>query len=104
METEANLLAKTRLKAPIRVGSGPSVDAIIRVEGKPRQIVASTVVLMSSAITGHDARTRTICSEVTRRGTGEVGSDWSSPARSGSVAVEQCELTVSRKSRDDHRS
>jgi hypothetical protein len=52
-ETEANLLASTRLKAPINVGSGPSVDAMMRVEGKPRQMVASTLVLMSSAITGH---------------------------------------------------
>ena len=44
-ETEANLLARTRLRAPIKVGSGPSVEAMMRVDGKPRQIVASTLCL-----------------------------------------------------------
>ena len=43
-ETDANLLARTRLRAPISVGSGPRVDAMMRVDGKPRQIVASTLL------------------------------------------------------------
>src|SRR6185436_20624868 len=55
-ETDANLLAKTRLNAPIKVGSGPSVEAMIRVEGRPRQIVVSTLLRMSVSITGQ-ART-----------------------------------------------
>src|ERR1051326_7789762 len=55
-DTDANLLARTRLRAPMRVGSGPSVDAMIRVVGSPRQMVASTVVRISAEMTGH-ART-----------------------------------------------
>ena len=50
---DANLLASTRLKAPIRVGSDPSVESKIGVEGKPRQMLLSTDALSSSTISGH---------------------------------------------------
>ena len=53
-DTEANLLASTRLRAPINVGSDPRVEAMIGVAGKPRQMEASTVVLISSEMMGHD--------------------------------------------------
>ena len=54
---EANLLANTRLRAPIKVGSGPRVESRIGVEGNPRQMLESTDALRSSTMIGH---TRTI--------------------------------------------
>ena len=53
---EANLLANTKLSAPIKVGWLPRVDTMIGVEGKPRQTLESTEALISAAITGQ-ART-----------------------------------------------
>src|SRR6266545_1367717 len=50
-DTEANLLANTRLIAPIRVGWGPNVEAMMRVEGRPRHMLVSTARLRSSEMT-----------------------------------------------------
>src|ERR1041384_597792 len=47
--TEANFRASTRLSAPIRRVSSPSVDANTGVEGRPLQIVFSASVLLSSS-------------------------------------------------------
>lgn len=37
---EANLLASTRLSAPIKVGCAPRVDPMMVVEGNPRQMLS----------------------------------------------------------------
>jgi hypothetical protein len=55
-ETDANLLANTRLSAPLNVGCGPSVEAMMGVAGRLRQIVPFTAFLISSEISGQ-ART-----------------------------------------------
>ena len=47
------MLASTRLRAPIKVGCDPKVESMIGVEGNPRQMLESTDVLRSSAITAH---------------------------------------------------
>src|ERR1044072_1670424 len=47
--TEANFRARTRLSAPIKRVSSPSVEAKTGVEGRPRQIVFSASVLRSSS-------------------------------------------------------
>ena len=51
-----NLVIRTRLSAPINVGSAPNVDAMIWTGGKPRQMFSRTAVLVSLAISDH-ART-----------------------------------------------
>src|SRR6266852_7286749 len=45
----ANLLARTRLKAPINVGSFPRVDGSIRAEGRPRRTLCSMVCFSASS-------------------------------------------------------
>src|SRR2546430_3977529 len=52
----ANLLAKTRLSAPIRVGLVPSVEGRIRADGNPRRTLCS-MVCFSAASTNDQART-----------------------------------------------
>jgi hypothetical protein len=45
---EANLLARTRLNAPISLGFAPRVETIILADGKPRQMLFSSTALLSS--------------------------------------------------------
>src|SRR6266404_9895044 len=48
----ANLLARTRLRAPIKVGSLPSVEGRIRAEGRPRRTLCSMVRVRASSTNG----------------------------------------------------
>ena len=58
-KTDENLPASTRLSAPIKRVLCPSVDAIKRADGRPRQILLCvTAFVSSSAITG---QAREIC-------------------------------------------
>src|SRR5690242_8839579 len=54
--TEANLLARTRLRAPRRRVSSPRVEANTGAKGKPLQIVLAARVLRSSPVINGHAR------------------------------------------------